>query len=45
MADFSWENAKISQNAMAFIATEPKFEGNIRNFLFCTLNGQKMPVQ
>ena len=28
MADFSWENAKISQNAMAFIATEPKFEGN-----------------
>ena len=39
MADFSLENVKISQNTMAFIATEPKFKGNIRNFLFCTLNG------
>ena len=45
MADFSWKNAEISQNAMAFIATEPKFEGNIGNFPFCTLNGQKMLVQ
>ena len=45
MADLVGKMLKFPKMPLAFIDTEPKFEGNSRNYPFCTLNDQKMPVQ